>query len=128
MKAVPDRRQRHYLHVLENALGTRLGRGEPFASALEGAEETAARTVNRFRAARASGRVLCKPDRRMKRGQRVVKCRVDRGPKLVGQGGSRRAWYPGKKLTPGKRPIYACLMHTRRFKTKGALLRHYRTH
>ena len=123
-RLVPDRRERQYKHVLESALDRLLARGEPFGDALRRAKETAARTVNKLRAKRATGRTICKPDRRMKRGQRAIRCRVDRGPKLVGKGGSRRPWYPGKK----GREVYACLAHGRRFKTRAGLLAHYRSH
>lgn len=121
---MPDRRQRQYRHVLESALDRQIARGVPFDEALRRAREIAARTVNKLRAARARGRIVCAPNRRMRRGRRRVKCRVDRGPKLVRQGGSRRPWYPGKR----GREVHACLKHGRRFKTKAALLAHLRSH
>lgn len=123
-KAMPDRRQRQYAHILEQQLDRQLARGVPFDEALRRAKEIAARTVNKLRAERAAGRLVCAPDRRMRRSRRKVKCRVDRGPKLVRQGGSRRLWYPGKKAAK----VYACLKHGRRFKTKAALLAHLRSH
>lgn len=124
-QTISDRRQRQYKHVLESTLDRLLDRGVPFTEAFKEAQEIAARTVNKFRAARERGRLVCKPDRRMRRGRRAVKCRVDRGPKLIRQGGSRRQWYPGKKSA---REVYACLRHGQKFKTRAALLKHYRSH
>jgi hypothetical protein len=89
------KRQRMYKHILESALD----RGMDFY----GAQRLAAATVNKFRARSASRH---------------------KGPKLVGRGGSRRQWYPGKKLT---KEVFVCLQHDRKFKTRAGLERHYRS-
>ena len=83
----------------------------------EVAARIAAATVNKRRAQLARGKLVCKT----RRGR--VTCTVKRGPKLVGQGGSRRQWYPGKKT---RRERYVCLGHRRRFKAKAGLIAHYR--
>lgn len=71
-----------YKHVLASA--RRKGRSAARAKAI------AAATVNKYRASLSRGRVVCK-----RRGRRVI-CRIKRGPRLIGQGGSHRQWYPGK--------------------------------
>jgi hypothetical protein len=55
-----------------------------------------------------------------------VVCRVQRGPRLVTRGGSRRQWYPGKRAARGRRALFVCLEHARRFRSRKALLIHYR--
>lgn len=86
--------ERMYAHILESSLD----RGKT----LKVAKRIAAATVNKHRAKRA------------KTG----------GPKLVGKGGSRRQWYPGKK---GPERLY-CYTHKRRFKSLAGLKSHYRSH
>lgn len=86
-------RERQYLHVLESALDR--GASEKEAKTL------AARVVNKRRAMLAKKR---------------------RGPRLISQGGTRRAWYPGKGTA------LVCLKHRRRFKTRAGLASHRRSH
>ena len=102
------RLERMYRHVLESEMA----RGRSYKVA----RRIAAATVNRHRAARARGRTVC----------RSVYCRYDQGPALIGEGGSRRQWYPGKKT--GKREVFACLGHGRRFRSKAGYLAHLRSH
>lgn len=85
-----------FLHIRENYLN----KGVP----LKTATSRAAATVNRRRASLG---------------------RAGRGPRLVRYGGSRRQWYPGKKV---RREIFACLEHGRKFKSKAGLVNHYRSH
>ena len=85
-------------HILESMLD----HGVPLKVALG----RAAATVNKYRAKLA---------------------RTRRGPRLVTEGGSRRQWYPGKKLSPRRsRAQFVCLEHNRRFKSKTTLRQHYR--
>ena len=91
-------RERQYKHILESYLD----RGMPYHVAVK----IAAATANKTRA-------------------RLAK--AHRGPKLVGRGGSRHQWYPGKGKVTG-REAFVCLEHKRRFKTKAGLLAHYRAH
>lgn len=120
-------------HRYPKSAGTKLERMEKhvFESLLEAgrspevAKKIAAATVNKYRAERAAGKKVCKG----KGAKRT--CKTVRGPKLVGQGGSRRQWYPGKKVTSGKKAAKGkklyCLKHRRPFKTKAALASHYRS-
>ncbi len=94
------RRARMYRHILESYLD----RGRSLAEA----EKLAAATTNKYRAAHAC---------------RGRKCRRGSGPRLVGAGGSRVQWWPGKQA---KRERFVCLAHEKKFKTRGALKRHYR--
>lgn len=86
--------ERQFKHILESSLD----RGKPY----EVAVRIAAATVNK---------------------QRAKHSRKGDGPKLVGKGGSRRQWYPGK----GKETL-VCLKHNRCFASKAALITHYRSH
>jgi hypothetical protein len=106
-----SKRERQYKHVLERALSD----GLPLAEA----QALAARVVNKERAARAKGKLVCRPTRK------GVYCHVEQGPQLVGQGGSRRQWYPGKKRTD---ELFVCLQHDLTFKQRADLLTHYRSH
>ncbi len=110
-----SRRERMYKHVLESYLD----RGY----SLRTATARAAATVNKYRARLARGVRTC-----TKRGRRKV-CRTKRGPRLVTRGGSRRQWYPGKRRrvrARGPRERFVCLEHARRFRSRKALLLHYR--
>ncbi len=93
-------RERQYHHILERELDA----GKPFKKA----QSIAAGVVNKYRARQAA---------------------KHRGPKLITKGGSRRQWYPGKKVVKkGVRKPFACLTHEMRFKTKSGLMSHYRSH
>jgi hypothetical protein len=105
---IPIKLQRMYKHILESYLDRGLSPKE--------AARRAAATVNKRRASLASGKRICKTRRR----RRV--CRIIRGPRLVGRGGSRRQWWPGKKTMREK---FVCLEHGRRFKTKAGMTKHY---
>lgn len=95
-KAVPNIRERQFKHILESCLD----RGY----SLDDAVEIAARTVNKYRAKLS---------------------RKKQGPRLVTKGGSRRQWWPGKKVPKKK---WYCLTHRKRFKNKGAMRAHYLAH
>lgn len=111
---VPAKLERMYKHVLESYLD----RGY----SLKTATARAAATVNKYRSKLARGVRSC----RKVRGRRT--CHTRRGPQLVTRGGSRRQWYPGKGRATGRREKFVCLKHDRRFKTKAALLAHYKRH
>jgi hypothetical protein len=87
------RLQRMYKHILEASLDRGLD--------LTTAKRIAAGKVNQYRAKQA---------------------KAGKGPKLVGQGGSRRQWYPGKKMP---KEMFICLVHGRKFRSEGTMLRHY---
>lgn len=89
-------RARQFKHVLESALS----RGATIAAA----EELAARVTNK---------------------QRARSARAE-GPQLVSRGGSRRQWYPGKRLGDPS-ALLVCLMHRSMFKSKAGLYAHYRS-
>ncbi len=101
--------QRMFAHVRESYVDRGLSVKEATARA--------AAVVNRYRAKLARGKRVC----RKKNGRYV--CRVKRGPKLVTRGGPRQQWWPGKKV---RREKFVCLTHKRRFRTRSALLSHYR--
>lgn len=106
-----SRRERQYKHILESYLD----RGY----SVKEATARAAATVNKYRSRLARGVRTCTTRRR----RRV--CRVRRGPRLVTRGGTRWQWYPGKRRG---RERYVCLEHRRRFRTKAALVAHYKSH
>ena len=95
---VPDRLERMYKHVFESSLD----RGK----SLKTAARIAASTVNKYRSKHAG---------------------KGRHPKLVSRGGSRRQYYPGKLRYFGRAEPLVCLEHEMTFKTKAALMAHYRT-
>jgi len=55
--------------------------------------------------------------------QRAKRAREGTGPKLVGKGGGRQQFYPGKRRTKDR---FFCLKHNRRFKSKAGQLAHFR--
>lgn len=106
-------RERQFKHILESYLD----RG----FSLKVATHRAAATVNKYRSELSRGKRVCRGKKKKR------SCRVKRGPQLIGRGGSRRQWYPGKGRVSG-RERFACLEHGRRFKTRAAMLAHYRSH
>lgn len=101
-KPAPGRRkpmpklERMYNHVLASALES--GKPYPLAARI------AAATVNKHR------------NSRMEKG----------GTKLVSRGGRRNQWYPGKGRAQGKKPVFVCLAHKKRFRSKAGMLAHFR--
>lgn len=87
-------RERQFKHIVESLTA----KGVPFRKA----EGIAAATVNKYRAAKA------------KRG----------GTQLVGKGGSRQQWYPGKRKALGLPEVLVCLRCERTLKTRGGWKRH----
>ena len=125
LKRLIPTRQRQYLHIFESRLDQTLRRLRKaggridYEAVFQAARAVAARATNRYRAELSRGKKVCKT----KGGRRI--CKTKHGPKLIQHGGSRKQWYPGKWLS---REVWACLRHARRFRSKRALLQHYRRH
>lgn len=81
------RRRRQYEHILDSFLERGMS--------MKLARKRAAMTVNAYRSRLATGYWRCKKRR----------CAWKKGPRLVGHGGSRNQWWPGKRRKrPAGRP------------------------
>lgn len=114
----PTKLQRMRAHVFESVFDRLRAEGKSVAAAREVANTIANATVNKHRAKLAKGKKVCKTTRGRKA------CRTVRGPRLVTRGGTRRQWFPGKKVRG--RETFACLEHGLWFETKAGWLSHLR--